>query len=271
MSLRFAIVGFGVVGKSMKSLLPDAVVYDTAPGMPHDKQEVNQCDITFVCVPTPAASDGSCDISIVEDSVEWIETSIIVIRSTVPPGTTKRLGRNYNKRIVFNPEYLGETPWHPYRDAKNIPFTILGGPRKDTAEVAEVYGQMYGPSVRIYLTDSTTAELAKYMSNCFFATKVVFCNEFYRIANAFGVEYHELREIWLADPRLSRDHTLVFPSSPGFGGKCLPKDLSALIFAAQKAGHGSDFLRMVKHLNGQFQGGDSSTFVQEARYQIADV
>ena len=87
MSLRFAIVGFGVVGKSMKSLIPDAVVYDTAPGMPHDKQEVNQCDITFVCVPTPPASDGSYDISIVEESVEWIETSIIVIRSTVPPGT----------------------------------------------------------------------------------------------------------------------------------------------------------------------------------------
>jgi len=123
MSLRFAIVGFGVVGKSMKLLLPDAVVYDTAPGMP---------------------------------------------------------------------------------------LTILGGPEKDTAEAAEVYGQIYGLSLRI-----------------------------------------------------SRDHTLVFPSSPGFGGKCLPKDLSALISAAEKAGHDSDFLRMVKLLNGQFQGGDYSTFVQE--------
>ena len=264
MSLRFAIVGFGVVGKSMKSLLPDAVVYDIAPGMPHDKQEVNQCDITFVCVPTPPASDGSCDISIVEDSVAWIETPIIVIRSTVPPGTTKRLGRKYNKRIVFNPEYLGETPWHPYRDPRNIPFTILGGPKKDTAEVAEVYGQICGPSVRIYFTDSTTAELAKYMSNCFFATKVVFCNEFYHIAKAFEVEYHELREIWLADPRIPRNHTLVFGSSPGFGGKCLPKDLSALISAAEKAGHDPEFLRMVEQLNGQFQGGDYSTFVQEA-------
>ena len=164
---------------------------------------------------------------------------------------------------MFNPEFLGETPWHPYLDPKNILFMILGGPKKDTAEVAEVYGQICGPSFRIYFTDSTTAEIAKYMSNCFFATKVVFCNEFYHIAKAFGVEYHELREIWLADPRISRNHTFVFPSSPGFGGKCLPKDLSALISASQEAGYDSDFLRMVQQLNGQFQGADYSTFVQE--------
>jgi UDPglucose 6-dehydrogenase len=150
---------------------------------------------------------------------------------------------------VFQPEYLGETQAHPYSDARQREFIVLGGTRHDIAEVAEAYSHVYHASVRFYLTDSRTAELAKYMENCYFATKVVFCNEFMHIARRLGVEYQELREIWLADSRISRDHTFVYADVPGFAGKCLPKDLSGIISCAQNAGYAPIFLKAVRATN----------------------
>jgi UDP-glucose 6-dehydrogenase len=82
-------------------------------------------------------------------------------------------------------------------------------------------------------TSSETAELSKYMENAFLAAKVAFCNEFYDLAEAWGIDYDDLRELWLLDPRVGRSHTFVRGDERGFGGKCLPKDLSALVVAAQ--------------------------------------
>ena len=74
------------------------------------------------------------------------------------------------------------------------------------------------------------------MENSFLALKVTFCNEFYDIAAAHGIDYNELRELWLLDPRIGRSHTFVLPDDRGFGGRCLPKDLSAIIELARRAG-----------------------------------
>jgi UDPglucose 6-dehydrogenase len=250
---RVAIVGCGWVGKATNKLFTDAVLYDTAPGMPADREAVNGCDVAFVCVPTPAKPDGGCDTAAVEEVVSWLRTPIIVLRSTVPPGTTEALARRHNKRIVFQPEYLGETPAHPLADIRTRDFFVLGGQQEDTAAVAAIYSRVCHSSVRFYFTDSRTAELAKYMENCFFAVKVLFCSEFSRIAEAMGVTYAQLREIWLADPRISRDHTFAYENEPGFGGRCLPKDIAAIIECAKQHGGSPQLLEAVVRINKEYR------------------
>jgi UDPglucose 6-dehydrogenase len=250
-----AIVGFGAVGRAVQQLFPAAVVYDE-PLEIGSRAEVNACEYAFVCVPTPPAPDGSCDTSIVEDVAGWLETDVIILRSTVSVGTTERLALQTGKRIVFQPEYgPAETPDHPFNNLRNIRWLILGGSRTDTIAVADLYKTTFNADIAIHQTDSRTAELTKYMENAFLAAKVAFCNEFYDIASRLDVDYNELRELWLLDPRIGRSHTFVFPDDRGFGGKCLPKDLSAIIATARDAGVEPAFLDGVEHANSAVRGG----------------
>lgn len=232
-----AIVGFGAVGQGIRQLFPDAVAYDP-PLSIGTRAEVNACEFAMVAVPTPQSPDGSADVSIVEEAVRWIECAHIVLRSTVPVGTTDRLRGQTGKSIVFQPEYgPASTPDHPFRDLHNIRWVILGGERSDTTPVADLYKTVFNSDIQIHQTDARTAELTKYMENCFLALKVTFCNEFYELARVLGVDYNELRELWLLDPRVGRSHTFVYPTERGFGGGCLPKDLNAIVSAARAAGY----------------------------------
>ena len=115
-----AIVGVGAVGRSLRTLFPDAVLYDEPLGL-GSREAVSRCDVAFVCVPTPSTPSGACDTSIVEDVVSWCDSGTIVLRSTVAPGTTDRLASKYHRRVVFQPAYgPGETPDHPYADAHSL-------------------------------------------------------------------------------------------------------------------------------------------------------
>ena len=152
-----AVVGFGAVGRGIKSLFPQAVVYDE-PLRVGKREEVNSCEFAFIAVPTPPASDGACDTSIVEDVIGWIESPIIVIRSTISVGTTERLRVSTGKRIVFQPEYgPGATPDHHFQDPRAVNWIILGGDRKDTVPVADLYKGVFNADLVIHQTDSTTA------------------------------------------------------------------------------------------------------------------
>ncbi|MBM4017990.1 MAG: hypothetical protein FJ288_06610 [Planctomycetes bacterium] len=253
---RVAIVGYGFVGRRLHELFGgDAVAID-AGASARRKARVGACECAFVCVPTPAGRGGACDTGIVEECVGWIGAPLIVICSTVAPGTTERLRRRTRKAVVFQPEYLGETPAHPLADVRRHPFVVLGGPVADTSRVADIYKRYYHSDLRFHFCDSRTAELAKYMENAFYAAKVTFCNEFFDIARAMGVDYNELREIWLADPRISRDHTFVYPDNRGFSGKCLPKDTRAIIAAARAAGCTPRLLEAVMRANEVYRAGD---------------
>ena len=250
------IVGYGFVGQSLHKLFgADAIELDVN-ATEDDRQAISACKYAFVCVPTPVGADGVCDTSIVEECIDWIDSQYIIIRSTVSPGTTERLRQQTGKRIIFQPEYVGETPSHPLADVKSRTFIILGGPTEDTSPVADLYQRYYHSELRFYFTDSRTAEVAKYMENSFYAIKVMFCNEFYNIAQALGVDYNELREVWLADPRISRDHTFVYPDNRGFSGKCLPKDVSAIIQSAQEAGFAPPLLETIMEINGRYRADD---------------
>jgi UDPglucose 6-dehydrogenase len=249
------IIGAGFVGQAMFKLFGGCPVYDPARGLT-DQDAINRCRFAFVCVPTPTAQDGSCDTSIVEEVIEWCESEIIVIRSTVAPGTTDRLREKTGKRIVFQPEYIGETVAHPLIDHQAQGFSVLGGPIEDTSPVADLYKGRFHAAHRFHFSSAICAELTKYMENAFYAVKVTFCNEFFDIARSFGVDFNELRETWLADPRISRDHTFVYPDNRGFSGKCLPKDTSAIIAASQERGVMPRLLESVMEINANYRWHD---------------
>lgn len=227
-----AVVGLGHVGSSMRRLFVDAVVYDEPKGI-GERATVNDCRVAFVCVPTPQGEDGACDTSIVECVLSWIESDVVVLRSTVPVGFTDAAKRRYGKRIVFQPEYYGETNAHPFADPHDRSWITLGGDVADTRIVADVYRRVFTSELVANVVNARTAELAKYMENCFLALKVTFCNQFYDLAQASGVDYDQLRETWLLDPRIGRSHTFVYQDNRGYSGSCLPKDLSATIAQAK--------------------------------------
>lgn len=252
---KVGVVGGGVVGKATVRMCgPETVVYDPyLDGCAATQDEINACDVTFVSVPTPMAADGTCDTSIVEDVVRWIATPLIIIRSTIAPGTTDRLRARHGKRIVFQPEYLGETPAHVFAEMGEREFVVLGGAPEDVSAAADLYKHYYNSYVRFYFCDARTAELAKYMENAFYAVKVTFVNEFYEIARAHDVDFNTLREIWLADPRISRDHTFVYPEARGFDGKCLPKDCNAIVQSAIACGYPAPFMDATLRINEFFR------------------
>jgi len=218
-----------------------------------NREAVNTCDVVFVCVPTPMADDKTCDTSIVEQAVAWIEAPLIIIRSTVAPGTTDRLCRDYKKQIVFQPEYLGETTAHIFGDMAEREFVVLGGTPEAVSAAAQFYQNYYNSMVRFYFCDATTAEICKYMENAFYAMKVTFVNEFFDIAKVHGVDFNQLRECWLADTRISRDHTFVYPDNRGFSGKCLPKDCNAIVKSCQALGYEPKFMQACLAINDDFQ------------------
>jgi nucleotide sugar dehydrogenase len=256
---KIAIIGYkGYVGSAMVGLFKDhygLVKHDKDDG---NKNEVNACDLGVVCVPTPMNDDGSCDTSIVEEILGWLDTPVIWLRSTVPPGTSDYLAQKYDKRIVFSPEYIGEGKyWQPYKfnkDEKEASWFVLGGHTEDTIYLLDLLVPITGPTKRYIKMSRIEAELVKYMENIYFATKVTFANEMRRICEAFGVDYWTVRDGWAADPRVDPMHTACFKERPGFDGKCLPKDLNALIMASIAVGYRPEFFEDIWKANKRFRG-----------------
>lgn len=253
--MKVGIVGFGVVGRALAQVFryeagnTDLVIYDKyVKGMSSSRQRVavQKCDLVFVAVPTPEGPDGSCDLSAIEEVVSWVEP-VMCVKSTVPPGTVDRLATETGKTICFSPEYVGETLWHPWKGIASHGFIIVGGEKSACRLVIDAYQHYLGPIPRYYITDAKTAELCKYMENAFLATKVAFVNQFYNLAEGFGVDYNELRELWLADERVGRSHTIV-TGERGYRGRCLPKDMASIINAARQIG-GAPLLEAVDKFN----------------------
>ena len=202
---------------------------------------VKASNVVFVCVPTPMKrSDGSCDISIVHSVLKEINSIdkdvVVVIKSTIPPTTTEKFNNEFkNITIVFNPEFLTEA--NAVQDFENQSKIILGGPRKGTTLLKQIYGLVF-PSTPIIKTGSTHAEMVKYLTNTFLATKVSFANEMYEICNKLDLDYDKVIEYATYDARLGKSHWSV-PGPDGdlgFGGHCFPKDLSAILRLAEGLG-----------------------------------
>lgn len=252
--MKKGIIGVGHVGGTMANLFKDAILYDPYKNL-GTKEEINSCDISFICVPTPQAADGACDTHIVKEVLQWLETPVIVIRSTVPVGFTDKA--NFNKsphiHVIFQPEYYGETVAHPFANPHNRSWITLGGDDEGCRIAAKAYKEVFTSELVINIVDAKTAELAKYMENAFYATKVTFCNQFYELAEKLNVSYDKLRETWLLDPRISRDHTFVYDDNRGYGGSCLPKDMAAIIHIGEQKETDVNFLKAVSEANNKYR------------------
>lgn len=253
-----AIIGYGYVGKAMFDFFSQkhrTIFFDPFVNGSCTKEEANTADLAVVCVFTPSMPNGACDTSIVEDVTAWLETPVILIKSTVGPGTTDRLKASTQKRIVFSPEYIGESDYdtgkHNFnKSVKNTSFMTFGGDPLDVDYCINIVIPIFGPNKTYHTTTAITAEIAKYMENCYFATKLVFCYEFERICKTFGASYNAVRECWLLDPRMESSHSAVFPQNDApFDGKCLPKDIRAIIAGASAAGYDPEFLQSVRTNN----------------------
>lgn len=215
--------------------------------------EKNFSGVYFVCLPTPMYEDGSADLSIVEGVLrELAETPgrrIAVVKSTVPPGTTERWNAQFvgsGLRVIFNPEFLTEA--NALDDMRNQNRIILGGPRPHINTVKLMFQSAF-PKVPLVKTSSTTAEMVKYVINCFLATKVAFANEVAQVCEALddkglNIDYDKVVEYAKLDTRLGNSHWAVPGPVPthdgryvrGFGGHCFPKDINALISISQDLG-----------------------------------
>ncbi len=241
------IVGQGFVGNAVYQKFKN--YYDV---LTHDKDDTKStstlenltmlCDTIFLCLPTPMKSDGSCDISILEQVLSSIDliadnyetTKSIVIKSTVSPGTTKKWNNKYQSlRLVFNPEFLTER--NAVEDYENQNRIILGGPRPATTELKQIFSKVF-PKANIIKTDSTHAEMVKYLTNTFLSTKVSFANEMYQLCGKLNIDYDKVVEYATHDDRLGKSHWNVpgHDGDFGFGGHCFPKDLAAILHLTEE-------------------------------------
>ena len=248
--MKVGIVGNGVVGHATARCFIEHVeevrVYDVVKEKAtHTLQDALECDLIFICLPTPAKEDGSCDVSAIEKFfLEQVDVRLpdnrnYILRSTVPIGTTKRLAQLYNLiNLVHSPEFL--TARCAVTDAQLPARNIIGDTkaRRDGEVMSEaavllrdLYQQRF-PGVPIHLMTSSESEAVKLFQNSFFAVKVAFFNECQQYAEMMGLNWERVLAAILADGRIAHSHTKV----PGPDGKygfgpdtpnaCLPKDIA---------------------------------------------
>lgn len=250
--VRIGVIGKGFVGTAVSHGFShqtgygaDIKIYDKNPAKSQNSLEetVNESDYLFLSVPTPSAKDGTMDLSIVESALESInnvndnDNNIVLLRSTVTPGTTESFQKKYpNLRFVFNPEFLTERS--ASFDFINQTRVILGGEIENTEKVKKLYRDRFGEYLPVLQTSFQTAELIKYMNNLFFATKVSFLNEMKLLSDEIGADWDDAVEGFILDGRIGHSHISV-PGPDGkfgFGGSCFPKDIQAFINFGEQNG-----------------------------------
>jgi len=204
------------------------------------KEAVMQSEISIICVGTPSDVNGHLNLNAIYETAEQIgkalsrknDFHIVVIRSTVLPGTNKKIGeiitefsgkkRNEGYAIVSNPEFLREGS--AVEDFFNPPVTVIGSDSdRASKKIVEMYSSINTP---IAETSIEIAELIKYVNNSFHALKVSFANEVGNICKKMNIDSHELMELFCMDKRLNLSSYYLKPGF-AFGGSCLPKDLKA--------------------------------------------
>ena len=257
MEMRIGVFGNGFVGSAVQFGFSPSTgcdykvrVYDKDPSRSVDSIEetVNESEFIFLSVPTPSNKDGSMNLDIVEQALADIsgvnenEHNIVLLRSTVVPGTTRELQSKFdNLRIVFNPEFLTE------RNAKydfiNQARIIIGGgdtilQKHEVEKVGDLYRSRFGQSQPVIETNWETAELIKYMSNCFFTTKISYMNEMYQLANKCEADWEVVLDGFFRDGRVGHSHMNVpgHDGKFGFGGSCFPKDIQAILHFGESLG-----------------------------------
>lgn len=261
--LKIGIIGVGMVGTPLKRYFEERrgyereitlFLYDTDPQKGFN-DDINNADVIFISVPTPRGEDGAAKINAVEAAFKTITgEKIVVIKSTIPPGTTEHFQKQYPQhKILFNPEFLTERQaWEDF----NKPDRQIVGFTEESVDAAHAvlsllpkapFMSPWGVNTyRPTKITATEAEIIKYGGNVYFSRKITFANALAKLAEHHCVNYDNIRIGMAADYRIGDSHLDVTHGGyRGFGGFCFPKDVNALMVHMEKQGmrDGADLLR----------------------------
>ncbi len=243
---NIGIIGWGVVGKATGKTFandPENKIFwfdKNIKGPFTFKDVAESSDFIFICVPTPMFHDDSgIDLSIIKDVVAKIAPlikntrKILIIKSSVVPGTTVSLAKKYSSvKFAMTPEFLTEinANW----DAMHPNRIVIGCVNEgDGIEIAKLHRRIFEKDIKIFVTDPTTAEMVKYMANTFLAVKTIFANEIKELSDKLEINYDDVKKMVAMDSRIGEWGLSVTPFK-GVGGKCYPKDTVALLGLAKK-------------------------------------
>jgi UDPglucose 6-dehydrogenase len=264
--MRIGIIGVGFVGGATAHVLKKAhnlYFYDKYKE-PYNSQSnleilAENSECTFVCVPTPMKASGEIDYTNVHNSIDQLleevnkikrnpKNLLVIIRSTAVSGTTDKLAEKYPFQFAFNPEFLREK--YAIEDMEKTDRVVVGTDDIESAKkVEEIYKPIF-PNAQYTFVDRKTAEMIKYAANVILTGQVALANEIYQICEATGVNYDSVKKAVLQDSRIGRNIDVPGPDGDfGFGGKCFPKDLNALIYLAREKQYRPYLLEEVWRLN----------------------
>lgn len=253
-NLKIGIIGIGVVGGALKRYFEKKRIkpflYDKDKKL-GSVEEVNQADVVFICVPTPFDKEKGFDLSFIEDACRNISREkIIVIKSTVLPGTTEKLQQKYSQhKFLFNPEFLTELTAD--QDMQYPDRQIIGYTEK-SYDIAGDILQILPSAPFKKIMPSAEAEMVKYFGNTWFSTKVIFANQMYDLCQKLGINYEQVKEAASADKMIGKTHLEIFHKGyRGYGGKCLAKDIKSLIKFADEQGIDLKLHKTVEEINNQ--------------------
>jgi GDP-mannose 6-dehydrogenase len=237
-----------IVEEGIGEIIGEAVSAGRLKATTDSGAAIHSSEVSVVCVGTPSNANGSLDLRYVKRVCQEIGVAlksksnrhVVVIRSTMLPGTIrdtvlpaleeasgKSAGDGFG--VCINPEFLREGT--SLKDFYAPPFTLIGADDESTAEtVRQLYTAINAP---LLVTSTKTAEMVKYVCNCFHALKVSFANEVGNICKALGVDSHEVMDIFCQDKKLNLS-AYYLKSGFAFGGSCLPKDLRAITYKAKE-------------------------------------
>ena len=237
-----------IVESGMSELVKEMFNSQRLRATTYTQEAIDNSEVSLVCVGTPSNANGSLDLSYVERVCHETGSALkskadrhtVVIRSTMLPGTIesvvvpaleeysgKRAGRDFG--VCINPEFLREGT--SLEDFYAPPFTLIGA---DDAQTADVVRQLYTSiEAQVLITPVKTAEMVKYVCNCFHALKISFANEVGNICKSLGIDSHEVMDVFCQDTKLNLSASYLKPGF-AFGGSCLPKDLRAINYKAKQ-------------------------------------
>lgn len=246
MKEKIGVIGQGFVGSALTEVMSEnlsILTYDNNPKKYSSctslSELVENTIMTFLCVPTPMKKSGECDLRIVESVLYDLnnlsqllnkQKYIVVLKATVPPGTTEYVNSTYqNLDVIFNPEFLTEA--NAVDDFRNQNRIILGGSNQTSLDLVESVFRECFETVPILKVKPVEAELVKYVTNTFLSVKVSYANEIYQLCKKLNINYDTIIDTALYDDRLGKSHWKV-PGPDGhfgYGGSCFIKDINALI------------------------------------------
>ncbi len=231
--MNIGIVGVGIVGSAVMLGFEKLGHHVKAHDIKFETKldDLLDSEVIYLCVPTPRSESGKCDTSIIEAVVkELIEThkytGVVALKSTVEPGTTKRLQKEFvTEKICHVPEFLRERV--AVADfIENHDICIIG---TESDEVFEVVKESHGHYPKQFIRlGPTEAEIAKYFNNVYNATLITFANAFYEVCQVLGADYGKIKNAMVQRDHISKKYLDCNENLRGFGGMCLPKDTSAI-------------------------------------------